>query len=91
MKMLNPDRQAANGLEWECVLLILFIDNVSDNMLKQWNVHYSCYLSNGGLPQADIEKESNIHFVATSPNVLPMMQGISDEIWYFWSVRGQGW
>ena len=80
--MPNPDRVTADGLEWECPPMILFIDDVSGNTSKQWNVHYSAYLSNGALPRAAVEKESNIHFVATSPHASPMemMQGICDEL-----------
>ncbi|KAH9840233.1 uncharacterized protein C8Q71DRAFT_795353 [Rhodofomes roseus] len=81
-QLLNPDRKTADGLEWECPPLVLSIDDMSGNTSKQWNIHYSCYLLNGGLPRASIEKEKNIKLVATSPNASPMemMQGISDEL-----------
>ncbi|KDQ51512.1 hypothetical protein JAAARDRAFT_62411 [Jaapia argillacea MUCL 33604] len=72
----------AAGLEWECPPLVLFIDDVSGNSTKQWNVHYSCYLSNGGLPHTAVEKESHIRFVVTSPHASPMeiITAICDEI-----------
>ncbi|KAI0689246.1 hypothetical protein C8T65DRAFT_731047 [Cerioporus squamosus] len=79
--MPNPDRAIAAGLEWECLPLIVFIDDVSGNTSKQWNVHYSSYMSNGGLPRADLEKDGNIHFVATSPHASPMeiIEAVCDE------------
>ncbi len=82
--MPNPDRKLAQGLEWECSPLVLFIDDVSGNSTKQWNVHYSCYMSHGGLPWSEIEKERNIQFVSTSPHALPMeiLQAVCDAIKY---------
>ncbi|TFK45608.1 hypothetical protein OE88DRAFT_1715312 [Heliocybe sulcata] len=70
--MPNPDRILADGLEFECPPIVVFIDDVSGNSTKQWNVHYSCYLSNGGLPRSAIEKEIHTKFVATSPHASPM-------------------
>ncbi|KAH9946546.1 hypothetical protein B0H21DRAFT_808883 [Amylocystis lapponica] len=80
--MPNPDRELAAGLEWECPPIVLFIDDVSGNSTKQWNVHYSCYMSNGGLPRSAVEKDCHIQFVATSPHASPMeiVQAICDEI-----------
>ncbi|KII92050.1 hypothetical protein PLICRDRAFT_103500 [Plicaturopsis crispa FD-325 SS-3] len=80
--MPNPDRETAHGLEWECLPLIVFIDDVSGASTKQWNVHYSCYMSNGGLPREEIEKEPNIHFLATSPHASPMeiLKAVCDAI-----------
>lgn len=82
--MPSPDRTMAAGLEWECPPVIVFIDDVSGNSSKQWNVHYSCYMSNGGLPRADIDKSVNVHFIATSPHASPMemITAICDEIRY---------
>lgn len=70
--MPNPKRALAGGLEVECPPLIIFIDDVSGNSSKQWNVHYSCYVSNASLPRAELEKDGNIRFVATSPHASPM-------------------
>ncbi len=82
LKMPNPDRVLAGGLEWECPPVIVFIDDVSGNSTKQWNVHYSCYMSNGGLPRSEVDKSVNVHFVATSPHAAPMeiMSAICDEL-----------
>ncbi|KAI0829952.1 hypothetical protein BC628DRAFT_1314715 [Trametes gibbosa] len=70
--MPHPDRLLAEGLEVECPPLIIFIDDVSGNTSKQWNVHYSCYVSNAALPRAELEKDGNIQFVSTSPHASPM-------------------
>ncbi|TBU51623.1 hypothetical protein BD310DRAFT_791607, partial [Dichomitus squalens] len=95
--MPNADRITAAGLEWECPPLAVFIDDVSGNSSKQWNVHYSCYISNCGLPRAEIEKSRNIQFVSTSPNASPMeiISAVCDDIRYgstplkVWDVRRQ--
>ncbi|KAI0755371.1 hypothetical protein C8Q80DRAFT_1266837 [Daedaleopsis nitida] len=81
-KMPHPDRALAEGLEVECPPIMVFIDDVSGNTSKQWNVHYSCYMSNGALPRADLEKEINVNFVATSPNASPMeiIKAVCDEM-----------
>ncbi|KAH9920588.1 uncharacterized protein B0H18DRAFT_936500 [Fomitopsis serialis] len=80
-KMPNPNRERAQGLEWECPPIVVFIDDVSGNSTKQWNVHYSCYLSNGSLPRAELERDCNIRFVATSPHASPMeiISAVCDE------------
>ncbi|KAH9831856.1 uncharacterized protein C8Q71DRAFT_798855 [Rhodofomes roseus] len=80
--MPNPDRLLADGLEWECPPVIVFIDDVSGNSTKQWNVHYSCYLSNGGLPREMLDQDCHIRFVATSPHASPMeiIEGICSEL-----------
>ncbi|KAI0750509.1 hypothetical protein C8Q74DRAFT_1211986 [Fomes fomentarius] len=80
--MPHPDRALADSLEVECPPLIVFIDDVSGNSSKQWNVHYSCYISNGSLPRTDLEKEINVNFVATSPHASPMeiIKAVCDEL-----------
>ncbi|KAI9000497.1 hypothetical protein BD414DRAFT_404535 [Trametes punicea] len=81
-QMPHPDRLIADGLEIECPPLIVFIDDVSGNSSKQWNVHYSCYVSNAALPRAELEKAGNIRFVATSPHASPMeiIRAICEEL-----------
>ncbi|KAH9974865.1 hypothetical protein BJV74DRAFT_879659 [Russula compacta] len=49
------------------VPLVIFQDDVSGNQSKQWNKHYSCYLSNGMIPCQKLESEFHVHFVAMSP------------------------
>ncbi|TBU53792.1 hypothetical protein BD310DRAFT_951832 [Dichomitus squalens] len=80
--MPNPDRAIGAGLEWECPPLIVFIDDVSGNTSKQWNVHYSCYMSIASMPRAELEKTRHIKFVATSPHASPMeiMEAVCGEI-----------
>ncbi|KAI0363005.1 hypothetical protein BV20DRAFT_984071 [Pilatotrama ljubarskyi] len=80
--MPHPDRLTAGGLEWECPPLIIFIDDVSGNSSKQWNVHYSCYMSNSALPQRELEKSRNVKFFATSPHASPMeiIQAVCEDI-----------
>ncbi|EJF57509.1 hypothetical protein DICSQDRAFT_69263, partial [Dichomitus squalens LYAD-421 SS1] len=86
--MPNPDRVTADGLEWECPPLIVFIDDVSGNSSKQWNVHYSCYMSNAGLPRAQIEKSRNIQFLSTSPSASPMeiIEAVCNDIRQTWGT-----
>ncbi|KII83511.1 hypothetical protein PLICRDRAFT_58403 [Plicaturopsis crispa FD-325 SS-3] len=62
--------------------LIIFIDDVSGNQSKQWNKHFSCYMSNGALPRSKLEQEFHVRFVATSPYATPLeiMQGVRASI-----------
>ena len=54
-----------------------FIDDVSGNILKQWNQHYC-----GTLLREMVDEESNVQFVATSPSVsaMELMQGIQESL-----------
>lgn len=85
-RMPNPDRilseQDKDHPDWECPPLIVFCDDMSGNSTKQWNIHYSCYLSNATLPRKSVEKESNIHFISTSPHAAPLelIEAICDSI-----------
>lgn len=76
--------QLAGGLEVESLPIILNEDDMSGNITTQWNVHYSIYASNGGLPRKELEKMKHIKFVATSPNASPMemLEAVCDEIKY---------
>ncbi|GJJ13648.1 hypothetical protein Clacol_007904 [Clathrus columnatus] len=78
--MSNPKRIAAGGHPYYHVFTILFIDDVSGNVSKQWNKHYVCYLSNACLPHEQLDKEFNIWFVGSSPhiNALELAQGIQE-------------
>ncbi|KAJ6625266.1 hypothetical protein B0H10DRAFT_2161888 [Mycena sp. CBHHK59/15] len=62
--------------------LAVFIDDVSGNKSKQWNKHFSCYMSNGALPRTKLENEYHVRFVATSPFASPLeiMQGVRASI-----------
>ncbi|KAL4065827.1 hypothetical protein J3A83DRAFT_4098845, partial [Scleroderma citrinum] len=54
------------------VPIIVFIDDISGNKSKQWNKHFSCYMSNGALPHEKLDQEFHVHFVATSPSASPL-------------------
>ncbi|KAG2120871.1 uncharacterized protein F5147DRAFT_741763 [Suillus discolor] len=54
------------------VPLIIFMDDVSGNISKQWNKHHAIYMSNTNLPHEMLEKEFFVRFVTSSPHVAPM-------------------
>ncbi|KAF8546849.1 hypothetical protein OG21DRAFT_1426017 [Imleria badia] len=64
------------------VPLIVFMDDVSGNVSKQWNKHHVVYVSNGLLPRQLLEQEFTIKFTTGSPHATPMelMQGVKDSI-----------
>ncbi|KIM60204.1 hypothetical protein SCLCIDRAFT_26728 [Scleroderma citrinum Foug A] len=53
----HPLHAKANGHMVYSVPLIIFMDDVSGNISKQWNKHHAIYMSNANLPHAMIEKE----------------------------------
>lgn len=59
---------------------IIFIDDVSGNISKQWNKHYVCYISNANLPREELDREYNVRFASSSPhvNAMELAQGISE-------------
>jgi len=65
------------------VPLIVFMDDVSGNVSKQWNKHIVVYMSNASLPREMLEKEFCIRFVTGSPHATPMelMTAIKESIW----------
>ena len=66
------------------VPVIIFMDNASANISKQWNKHIVVYLSNAGLPREMLDKEFCVKFVVSSPNAPPMelMRAVHDSIEY---------
>ena len=54
------------------VPLIIFMDDVSRNISKQWNKHHAIYMSNANLPRKMLEKEFCVRFVTSSPHAVPM-------------------
>ncbi|KAI0631688.1 hypothetical protein C8Q77DRAFT_1060980 [Trametes polyzona] len=64
------------------VPLIIFMDDVSGNVSKQWNKHHVIYMSNANLPREMLEKEFCIRFVTSSPHAAPMelMAAMKDSI-----------
>lgn len=83
-QMPNPLREIAGDRLVYSVPIIVFIDDVSGNKSKQWNKHFSCYMSNGALPREKLDQEFHVRFVATSPNASPLeiMQGVRKAIEY---------
>jgi hypothetical protein len=70
--MPNPIREYAKGRMCYSVPLIIFMDDVSGNISKQWNKHIVAYLSNANLSREMIEKEFCVRFVTSSPHASPM-------------------
>ncbi|OJA20984.1 hypothetical protein AZE42_10828 [Rhizopogon vesiculosus] len=68
----HPLREKANGWMVYSVPLIIFMDDVSGNILKQWNKHHAIYMSNANLPCEMMEKEFCVRFVTSSPHAAPM-------------------
>ncbi|OBZ74395.1 hypothetical protein A0H81_05238 [Grifola frondosa] len=65
-------RAKAQGRTVYSVPLIIFMDDVSGNISKQWNKHHVIYMSNANLPREMLEKEFCIQFVSSSPHATPM-------------------
>ncbi|KAH0825731.1 hypothetical protein J3R83DRAFT_9938 [Lanmaoa asiatica] len=62
----------ANGRMVYTVPLIIFMDDVSRNVSKQWNKYHVVYMSNTSLPCEMLEKEICVRFVTASPHAAPM-------------------
>lgn len=65
-------RAKADGRVVYSVPLIVFMDDVSGNISKQWNKHHVIYMSNANLPREMLEKEFFLRFVTSSPHATPM-------------------
>lgn len=78
----HPFRQKAGDKMVYGVPLLIFEDDVSGNVSKQWNKHFVVYMSNGNIPREMIDKEYCVRFVTSSPHASPMelMQGVKDNI-----------
>ncbi|KAK1230367.1 hypothetical protein PQX77_006549 [Marasmius sp. AFHP31] len=81
-QMPHPQREFANGHMIYGVPLIIFLDDVSGNISKQWNKHHAIYMSNALLPRKMIEKEFCTRFVTSSPHASPMelVKALKDSI-----------
>ncbi|KAG1731926.1 hypothetical protein EDB19DRAFT_1896866 [Suillus lakei] len=66
------------------VPLIIFMDDISGNISKQWNKHHAIYMSNANLPHEMLEKEFFVRFVSSSPHAPPMelMRAMRESISY---------
>lgn len=71
------------------VPLLLFEDDVSGNISKQWNKHYVIYMSNANLPRQMLEKEFCVRFVTSSPHASPLelMAAVKQSILYVISLE----
>lgn len=80
--MPNPLRIKSGGRLVLSVPLILFMDDVSGNISKQWNKHHVVYMSNAAMPREMIEKEFCVRFVSSSPHATPLelMSGVSESV-----------
>ncbi|KAF7797791.1 hypothetical protein EIP86_008993 [Pleurotus ostreatoroseus] len=71
-KMPHPLRDASNGRMVYAVPIIIFMDDVSGNISKQWNKHHVVYMSNANMPREMIDQEFCVRFVSSSPHATPM-------------------
>ncbi|KAH7905869.1 hypothetical protein BJ138DRAFT_1094753 [Hygrophoropsis aurantiaca] len=80
--MPNPLRIKSGGRMVLTVPLIIFMDDVSGNISKQWNKHHVVYMSNALMPREMLEKEFCVRFVSSSPHASPLelMKGVKDSI-----------
>lgn len=80
--MPHPLRAKADGRMVYTVPVIVFMDDASGNISKQWNKHIVVYLSNAGLPREMLEKEFCTRFVTSSPHASPMelMRAVRDSM-----------
>ncbi|KAG8796301.1 hypothetical protein FRC12_000716, partial [Ceratobasidium sp. 428] len=80
--MPHPLRAKAGNRMVYSVPLIVFMDDASGNVSKQWNKHWSSYLSNASVPREDLQSEYHVCFVTTSTHAAPaeLSQGIRSSI-----------
>ncbi|KAH8978821.1 hypothetical protein EDB86DRAFT_2815391 [Lactarius hatsudake] len=80
--MPHPLRAKADGRMVYTVPVIVFMDDASANISKQWNKHIVVYLSNAGLPREMLDKEFCTRFITSSPNASPMelMRAVRDSM-----------
>ncbi|KAJ7798132.1 hypothetical protein B0H14DRAFT_3546008 [Mycena olivaceomarginata] len=92
-EMPHPLREKAGSRMVYSIPLAIFIDDVSGNKSKQWNKHFSCYMSNGAVPRTKLENEFHVRFVATSPFASPLeiMQGVRASIEDTFDVPVAAW
>lgn len=81
---LHPLRKAAGGSMVLSIPLINFGDDASGNESKAWNKHINIYCNNAALPREQMQKETNVHFVGSSPvaSSAEMFQGVRSQIKY---------
>ena len=84
--MPHPLCAKADGRMVYTVPVIIFMDDASANILKQWNKHIVVYLSNVGLPREMLDKEFCTKFIMSSLNAPPieLMHAVRDSMEYVW-------
>ncbi|KAM6489231.1 hypothetical protein JOM56_015401, partial [Amanita muscaria] len=82
LTMPNLLREKAKDRMVYSVPLIIFLDDVSGNISKQWNKHHVVYLSNGLLHRQMLEKQFCVRFHSASPHATPIefMHALRDNI-----------
>ncbi|TRM70314.1 hypothetical protein BD626DRAFT_448805 [Schizophyllum amplum] len=78
----NEWRAKSKGYRTYAFPLWMYCDDTSGNVSKKWNKHNSFLFTPAGLPRAEVHKEYNVHFLATS-NIAPpleMLDGIVDQL-----------
>ncbi|KAI6138558.1 hypothetical protein BKA82DRAFT_158153 [Pisolithus tinctorius] len=68
----NVWRRKSGGWMVYNVPLIIFMDDVSGNISKQWNKHHVIYVTNANLPREMLEQEFYVRFMTSSPHAAPM-------------------
>ncbi|KAJ6632423.1 hypothetical protein B0H10DRAFT_1938045 [Mycena sp. CBHHK59/15] len=68
-EMPHPLQDVAGSRPVYSIPLAIFIDDVSGYKSKQWNKHFSCYMSNGALPQTKLENEFHVRTSFKDPVV----------------------
>ena len=61
--MPHPLQETAGTRDVFSDPLIVFVDDVSGGVSKQWNKYIACYMSNGAIPREALQKELNVRYV----------------------------
>ncbi|KAB5589078.1 hypothetical protein CTheo_7477 [Ceratobasidium theobromae] len=80
--MPHPLRDLAKSQPVYSIPIILFMDDVSGNITRQWNKHISSYISNGALARQVLHSEYSVRFVLTSKHAeaAELMHGIREDL-----------
>lgn len=66
--MPNLLRDLADGEELFVIMVHVWANNVSGNILKQYNKHINMYMCNSNLPGRLLQQKYFVQFVSTSPH-----------------------
>ncbi|KAF8607876.1 hypothetical protein BDV93DRAFT_487814 [Ceratobasidium sp. AG-I] len=80
--MPHPLRATAGTRDVFSVPLIVFVDDVSGGVSKQWNKYIACYMSNGAIPREALQKELNVRYVGATDQMSAseLLSGIAASI-----------